>query len=146
MSLVTDLVVLLKARASVANLCVLNAKTNTRAIRPDKLSQDDVFSSSLGAIEVKTPGSNPANALDGSTGCSQIKIEIDCVSLSRLTSDTICDAVSAYLEPFSGATATGKIGAVDLVDRLESWYSREDGSENGEYVTTLILQIIYTRN
>ncbi len=143
MSVAADLVAILQASVPVTSLCTINKKTGTHAIRPDKLSQNDVFTGALGAIQVTTVSHEWLNDLSGSDQAGIVKVLIDCVSMTSTLSNALADQVIMLIEPFRGATVGGFIDAVDLIDRREDWASTDDGRETGEYVAELEVNVFY---
>jgi hypothetical protein len=146
MSLAADLVTLLNASSTVTNLVVINNKTGTKAIRPEKLSQNDVFTGSLGGIEIHTVSTDYENDLGGSGKTAWVKILVDCVTLASLSANNLADKVIAVLEPFRGATAGGFIDGIELLDRKGEWTATDDGRETGEYVVEVELHVFYVAN
>lgn len=146
MSLIADVIVKLRATTAVTDQIATNPKTSTKCIRPDRLAQSDPISESAGGIEVTIDGQDYATDLSSSSKTSQVKLIIDCVSLSAALSNAIADAVEDALETWRGATAGGTVKAVDLIDRRSDWASNDDGSDSGDYVVELELSVIYTRN
>lgn len=146
MSLAADVVTILAGTPAVANLCVTNSKTSTKAIRPDRLSQSDKLTNSLGAIEVTASKTDYQTDLNGSGKTAIITLLIDCVGLGSTVANAIADKVEDTLEPYRGATSGGNIDAVELLDRREDWATTDDGTDNGEYVVELEINVIYRRN
>lgn len=146
MSVAADVVTILKNAAAVSALCVTNPKTNTKAIRPDRLSQSDVLSGSLGGIEVTVAGNDYQNDLGGSDKTGIHKLLIDCVALNSTAANNMADKVEDVIEPYRGATAGGFIEAVELIDRREDWATTEDGQDTGEYVVEVECNVIYRRS
>ncbi len=146
MSIAADLVALLNANSTVTNLVVTNNKTGTKAIRPDKLSQNDVFTGSLGGVEIHQTGTEYENDLGGSSKTAWVKILVDCVTLASLSANNLADKAQAVLEPFRGATAGGFIDGIELLDRKGEWAATDDGRETGEYVVEIEIHVFYIAN
>ena len=146
MSLIADVITILKSSSSVNSLCLTNPKTGQKAIRPDRLSQTDSLTTSRGGILVRSDGREIQNDLSGSSKTSWVKITVGCVCPSRAVAAAIADAVESVMEPFRGATSTGSIDGIELDDRREDWFPQDDGADNGEYVIEVDLNVFYTRN
>jgi hypothetical protein len=146
MSIAADIVIVLRAATAVTSQCVTNPKSQSKAIRPDKLAENDLSTALLGCVVVRNTGRDYQNDLQGSSNTSFIKLAIECYSTSSLTANNLADAVESTIEPFSGATSGGIIGSIELTDRNEDWATTDDGRETGEYVVSVQCSVFYRRN
>ncbi|TXI04212.1 MAG: hypothetical protein E6Q76_12790 [Rhizobium sp.] len=146
MSLISDLVTVLNSFSTVTDLCVTNAKTGTKAIRPDHLSQTDVLNATHGGIEISTISTEFLSANDGSSKTGIYQLTISSIARGSVVANALADAIWDALEPFTGATEGGRIESVVMNDRREEWATLDDGTDTGEYVVEQDLSVFYRRS
>ena len=140
MSLEADLQTLLKAQTSIAVALGENPRAGgDRAIRRERLFQSDV----LPAIEIHIEDAGPVNTLEGHNGTFNSHVVLACLALDQGIAAQIAAAVVAYLEPFTGATATGFVESVTYLSTRNNFVAYVDGTDDGEHVSEVHLRIWY---
>jgi hypothetical protein len=86
---------------------------------------------------------DPMKTLGGTTGMRNAEFDIDCVASSRVTADSVADAVDSFIKDYSGAAGASTVRAVLLNDRAYDCIPTGQGTENHKFVTTLNFQVQY---
>lgn len=113
--------------------------SSASAIYTDKTDQN----APMPYLVVTQLNEDPMKMLSGTTGMRDAEFDIDCVASSRVTADTVADAVESYIKDYSGAAGGSTVRAVLLNDRAYDCIPVGQGTENHKFVTTLNLQVQY---
>lgn len=140
MSLEADVQTLLKAETTITVLVATNPRAgDDKSIRRERLFQSDVFP----AIEIHLEDAGPVNTLEGHNGTFNSHVVLACVAHDQGTAAQIAAACVAYLEPFTGATATGFVESVTYMATRNNFVPYVDGTDDGEHVSEVHLRIWY---
>lgn len=134
MAIGTDLRTLLIAESTINT-----ALATTTSCYTDKTDQN----AEMPYLVLTQLNEDPMKMLTVTSGLRMAEFDIDCVASSRVTADTVADAVETYIKDYSGAAGSSTVRAVLLNDRAYDSIPIGQGSENYKFVTTLNLQVQY---
>lgn len=143
MSLETDLQTLLKAASGITTLVGKNPRaSNDPSVRRERLYQSDV----LPAIEIHIEDDQAVNTLEAWDGTSNAHVVLSCIANEQGIARQIGEACISLLEPFVGATTSGRVESVTYLRTRNAFSPYEDGSDDGEHVAEVHLRIWYHAN
>lgn len=140
MSIKTGLRTLLLAESTVTALCpsqtIKGASRGSIFVRKAEQGAKPPF------IIITRIDNDPLLALDGTYGMESSEVDIDCYEYTDVKAEALADAVSDYLDDFSGAAGgSDTIDAVLLESRNDFEVPEDDGSDRVRYVVTLSFTI-----
>lgn len=134
-----DLRVWMAANSTIAAAVGLNSRSNDKAIRVERLFQNDPFPGIV--LNLKSGG--VLNDLSGSNLEFNAEVLVSCVAGSAKAANDLASLVNGQIEPFRGATAHGFVDSVTFDDERSGFEPFDDSSDQGAYITELHYVIFY---
>ena len=114
----------------------VSALVGTR-IRPDKLAQTET----LPAIAYTEINTEHDQGIDGPVGSRLTRLAVGCFDDSRLGANALAEKVRLAIDGETGTFGSETVDACVLEDTNQQDIQPDDGSDVGQYVTTLIFLI-----